>query len=169
MLNKKTWGFPLVIAVVFLTLAFSGCDNSFLDTKLEGTKWEANTEVKYDENGELGTDGSLSYIMKVTLEFTSSTQAKETATITKFNGDWSDELKQKMNGLLMLFGNLTLTYTYANKSGELIGTNPLLPTEKTSIKFTVNSGKKELTTIQEGEIEDGVKKPDTKTTFKLVK
>jgi hypothetical protein len=132
-----------IIALV-VVLVTTGCGGdggggettpSFDGSTLAGTKWESSGD------GPSPFDDSLKMTVKTTVNFTSDTEGTMEVKITKFTGNWVDEMKEKMNGIIeMNNGAFTSTYDAAEKKGTLTPKG-----ETTPQNFTVNVGSKTLT------------------------
>ncbi|MDR1074315.1 MAG: hypothetical protein LBL45_11715 [Treponema sp.] len=107
---------------------------------LAGTKWVAiQSNVPYPFGAGLSMD------MKATLEFTSDTAGTATVDVTKWNGDWDADTKEKAQGMMAQDednGAFTSTYDAATKTGTYTLKSGTTGT------FTVNVEKKELTTTE---------------------
>ncbi|MDR1175725.1 MAG: hypothetical protein LBK83_09700 [Treponema sp.] len=158
---KKSKLFLAGMAALLLTfgLVLAGCPtdgggggSSFDGTTLAGTNWVATKNVPYP----FGGDG-LSMDTEARLEFSSNTAGTATRTVTKWNGDWPEEFKSKMEGMMKADnGAFTSTYDAAAKTGTYTLKSGTPGT------FTADVGKQTLTAIEvdDGEAETTVYKLD---------
>jgi hypothetical protein len=127
-----------------------GGGTPFDGSALAGTKWTATQSA-------MPVFAGLTVDTKATLQFTSDTAGTAAFEVTKWNGQgWSEEMKSKIKeGISEDNGAFTSTYDAAAKTGTYTLKSGTPGT------FTVDAGKKELTTTQ---VDDG----ETETTiFKL--
>jgi hypothetical protein len=115
--------------------------SSFDGTTLAGTKWVAT------QSSDLGQGQGID--VKATLQFTSDTAGTATFEVTKWNGTWTDELKEYFNTIITESnGPFTSTYDAATKTGTFT-----LNKSTTAQTFKVDVEKKELTTTDEDDEE----------------
>jgi hypothetical protein len=144
----------LVFGFVLASCSNDTTDNttsSFDGSTLAGTKWAMEDSISLEE-----LMPGLGFTMEATIEFTSGTEGKSTAKITKWTGSWSSEMKTKFEGLASS-GNGPFTYTYdaTTKKGKATGAQ--------GGEFVVNVEKRELTIESENPISE---EPET-AIFKL--
>ncbi|MDR1219655.1 MAG: hypothetical protein LBK73_08620 [Treponema sp.] len=146
-MKKKLFFAGMAALLLTFGLVVAGCGGGddggtpFDGATLAGTKWVATA------NEPMG--GGLSFDTKATLEFTSDTAGTATFEVTKWNGQWPEEMKTKIQaGMAEDNGAFTSTYDAAAKTGTYTLKSGTTGT------FTVDAGKKELTTTEVDEYGD---------------
>jgi hypothetical protein len=121
--------------VMGLMVALIGC-TGFTGDKLAGTKWATTSS---QDMSALGNGLKATVTITATFDETNVTVASE---VTKWEGDWPDEGKTKVEGL-MKSDDGTFPYTYTKPNGSY--------TNKGEVNFVVDTEKKTLTVSDDGE------------------
>ncbi|GAB6393180.1 MAG: hypothetical protein MdMp014T_2553 [Treponematales bacterium] len=94
----------------------AGCAKKFDGTSLVGTTWVGeNTE-------DLSSYGAGKYTAQGTLKFTSDSAVTQELKVTKWEDNWSDEMKSKLQGMMdEENGEFPYTYDAADHTGSADG------------------------------------------------
>jgi hypothetical protein len=135
---------------------------SFDGTTLAGTTWVAEEK---DVPFPFGSSGQ-SMDIKGTLKFTSDTEGTAIAEVTKWNGTWNDEMKEKVKGMMDgENGPFTYTYDADAKTGSYTRTKTDFMAEESETVVTTFVADVEKKTLTATELDDD-KNPEI-TVYKL--
>ncbi|MDR1909934.1 MAG: hypothetical protein LBQ35_08500 [Spirochaetaceae bacterium] len=130
-------------------LVMAGCGDgaapppAFDGSTLAGTTWGYGETEDFD-----GLLGGLSIEIEFTLTFTSATEGTTEFKITKWNGEWTAELKGKIETAFSEDHDSSSSFTYEYDPATYTGT--MISDSGSNEDFTVDVEKRELT-IEDGE------------------
>jgi len=80
--------------VLVFGLVLAGCAKKFDGSSLVGTTWVG------ESSEDLSSYGVGKYTAGITVKFTSDTEGTREVKVTKWEGNWSNEMKTKVQGMI---------------------------------------------------------------------
>jgi ABC-type glycerol-3-phosphate transport system substrate-binding protein len=132
-MKKRKVLFGIAALAFAAMVVLGGCAKKFDGSSLVGTTWVG------ESGADLSSYGAGKYTATVTAKFNSDTAGAIEIKVTKYEGNWPDEWKTKVQGIFTeQSGDFTYTYNADEHTGSA-------KTAQSSASFTVDVSAKTLT------------------------